>query len=355
MKLKVSNWSNRFAVGANSVAQRGLEESTMKQRNRSLRLIAGVATILMSGLLVGFRGVIAGEPAGGAMKSPPLVLGPMIFVSNRSGIVPGTPNGNEIWTMNANGTNPVRLTNNTTAEWEPHWNPAGTKIAFTSNLAVNGIPWDGNWDVYTMNPDGSDVTNLTNSPSYDFNSTWSPDGSQIAFTTDRDGNAEIYVMDQFGGNLINLTNNLASDGHPAWSSDGSKIAFRSDRNGNDEIYVMNFDGTGQTRLTNNAAVDNLPAWSPDGTKIAFSSSRSGTYDIYSMNANGTGLKRLTNNPAEEIEPAWSPDGTKIVYCRRHDGSNSNNTEIYTMNADGKQQVRLTNNYPFVDADPTWKP
>ena len=334
----------------------------MKQQNRSLGIFAGMATIIVSSLIMGFTGEMAGTPAGGARTSPAVALGPIIFVSNRLGIISGTPNGNDLWTMNANGTNPVALTDNDWAEFEPQWSPndtpGGQKIAFTSNqdAVTRGEGFATDWDVYTMNPDGSGVVNLTPddpaNPSYDFGATWSPDGSRIAFSTDRDGNAEIYVMDQFGGNLVNLTNNGASDGHPAWSPDGTKILFRSDRNGNDEIYVMNADGTNQTRLTNNAAIDYLPNWSPDGTKIAFTSYRTGNGDIYSMNANGSGLKRLTNNPAEEVEPAWSPDGTTIVYYRRHDVENH---EIYTMRADGKQQVRLTNNYPFIDGDPSCKP
>jgi len=326
----------------------------MKRQTKLLGSIGVLAALMAFGLIVGFTGEMAGKPAGGAMTPPPLALGPIIFVSNRLGIISGTPNGNDIWTMNANGTNPVALTDNDWAEYEPQWNPFGTKIAFTSNreAVLQGLSFDANWDVYTMDAGGSGVTNLTNSPSYDFGSTWSPDGSKIAFATDRDGNFEIYVMDQFGGNLINLTNNSANEGHPAWSPDGSKIAFFSNRNGNDEIYVMNADGSGQTRLTNNSAIDYLPNWSPDSTKIAFTSYRTGNGDIYLMNANGSGLKRLTKDSDGEYEPAWSPDGTKIVYYRGHDVANH---EIYIMRADGKQQVRLTNNYPFLDADPTWKP
>ena len=275
----------------------------MEQQSRLLKIGVGAATLLVSGLLVGFTGVMAGKPAGGAMKSPPFVLGPMVFVSNRFNIISGTPNGNEIWTMDANGTNPVRLTTNTVAEWEPQWSPDRTKIAFTrTNFGID--------------------------------------------------NAEIYVMDADGTNQVNLTDHPATDFGCSWSPSGLQIAFSSDRDGNREIYVMNADGTNVQRLTNNAAIDLMDAWSPDGTKIAFTSTRTGGYDIYTMNANGSGLKRLTNNPADEFEPAWSPDGTKMVYYRRHEFEN---LEIYIMKADGKQQTRLTNNYPYLDADPSWKP
>lgn len=335
----------------------------MKQRNRSLRLIAGVATLLMSGLVVGFTSVLAGEPAGGAMKSPLLELGPIIFVSNRGGIISGTPNGNDIYTMNANGTNPVALTDNDYAEFEPQWDPSGTKIAFTSNqdAVTRGQGFATDWDVYVLDTVDGSVSNLTpddpNNPSYDFGSTWSNDG-RIAFASDREnvgsGIYKIYVMNADGsGTPVRLTNTAGSEGHPAWSRDGTRIAFKDSRHGNDEIYVINVVTGVQTRLTNNSAADWSPNWSPDGSKIAFTSSRTGNTDVYSMNAsNGSGLKRLTTSTAGDYEPAYSPDGTKILFYRGHDVENH---EIYIMNADGKKQVRLTNNYPFLDGDPTWKP
>src|SRR2546422_11400320 len=87
------------------------------------------------------------------------------------------------------------------------------------------------------------------------------------------------------------TNTAARDGFRAWPPDGTKIAFRSDRDGNSEIYVMNEDGTSQTRLTNDPGFDYKPAWSPDRTKIAFSSDRDGNHAIYVMNADGTNQTR----------------------------------------------------------------
>ena len=92
---------------------------------------------------------------------------------------------------------------------------------------------------------------------------------KIAFQTNRDGNFEVYAMEPDGSELTNLTNNAASDSLPAWSADGQRIAFTSTRDGDAEIYVMDADGSGPTRLTNNAAPDFDPAWSPDGQQIAF--------------------------------------------------------------------------------------
>ncbi len=174
-----------------------------------------------------------------------------------------------------------------------------TKIAFDPDR-------DANREIYVMNADGTNPVNLTNNPAEDNRSSWSPDGMKIAFCSFRDSNFEIYVMNADGTNPVNLTNNTAFDCDPSWSPDGTKMAFRSDRDGNFEIYVMNADGTKQTRLTNNTARDEGPFWSPDGTKIAFYSTRDGLAEIYAMNADGTNPVNLTNNTATDASASWSP-------------------------------------------------
>ncbi len=129
----------------------------------------------------------------------------------------------------------------------------------------------------------------------------------IAFTSNRDGNYEIYTMNPDGSNPTNLTNNPAEDSLPDWSPDGTKILFCSERDGNNEIYVMNADGSNPTNLTNNPGEDLEPAWSPDGTKIAFESNRNDYDDIYTINVDGSGEVNLTNNPGSaDVHPSWQP-------------------------------------------------
>lgn len=311
----------------------------MKRQINSRRFKSGVALCLACGTAAGFVG------------APPVPE--IIFVSNRSGIVgSGTPNYNEIWKMNADGTNPVPLTTNNYAEWRPRWNPAGTLIAFAGNRDA-GADWNGNWDVYVLDPATSEVTNLTaDSLAYDFGSTWSLDGTRIAFTSNRDGNNEIYLVSVVDGSLTRLTNNLASDRDFTWAPDGFRYAFASDRTGNTEIFVADIRvPNAATQITYNGAVDYLPYWSPDGTKIAFTTNRDGNFEVYSMSVNGSSVKRLTNNAADDQESAWSSDSKKLVFTSNRNG----NYEIYSMNADGRgSPTRLTNNHPFGDWNAAWK-
>ena len=173
---------------------------------------------------------------------------------------------------------------------------------------------DGNGEIYVMDEDGNNPTNLTINTASDFRPVVSPDGTKIAFHSNRDGNDEIYVMDIDGSNQTQLTIQAGSDVNPSWSPDSARIAFNSDRAGNVEIWVMDADGSNPTRLTNNPAVDTEASWSPDGIQIAFWSNRdAGNINIYVMDDDGSNVTRLTNNPATDFAPSWSPDGTLISF------------------------------------------
>ena len=130
--------------------------------------------------------------------------------------------------------------------------------------------------------------------------------------------------------ITRLTNNDAFDSGTSWSHDGTKIAFISERDGNSEIYVMNANGTNQTNISNNISNNDTwldtPSWSPDGTKIVFESKHVDylDYEIYVMNADGTNQTNISNNDAFDYSPSWSPDGTKIAFTFERDG----NAEIY---------------------------
>ena len=203
--------------------------------------------------------------SGGARWSPDGTS--IVFFSWRD--FPGQEQRNELYIMAADGSNQVRLTDNDSEDVEPTWSPDGTQIAFTSSR-------DGNPDIYVVAADGSDERQLTTDPAPDEGPAWSPDGSRILFTSYRDGadplmlgsgNAEIFTVRPDGSSLTNLSNNPDWDGYPAWSPDATQIAFSINNGVEFDLYVMNADGSGKRRLAgvegkNGIANDCCPAWHP---------------------------------------------------------------------------------------------
>jgi Tol biopolymer transport system component len=293
--------------------------------------------------------VVTMRVSDGTHAAYPGTNGLIIFHTDRDG-------DNEIYSMNADGSNPTNLTNTSNSnDQDPAWSADGTKIVFDSTRDT--WPLSGGNEVYTMDADGSNQTRRTvDSSRFDGRAVWSLDGSQIAFATNRDGTgsprpSEVYVMNADGTGQTNMTNDAADDHFPAWSPDGSLIAFQTDRDLNVEIYTMSAtNGSGLTNLSESAGRDSLPAWSPDGTRIAFRSDRDGNGEIYVMNADGSSQTRLTFEPGRDGEPAWSPDGTKIAFLSDRDGD----FEIYVMNADGTCPNNLTQN-DAAEEHPDWQP
>jgi hypothetical protein len=179
---------------------------------------------------------------------------------------------------------------------------AATRLAY---VAAGPL---GNSNIYVVLSKGIGTTRLTDGSAKDEDPAWSPDGTRIAFTSDRDGVRAIHVMNEDGSDVVRLTNTTTANYRPAWAPDGRRIAFVSERDGNPEVYVMNADGTDQRRLTTNPAADVDPAWSPDGSRIAFSSTRDANAEIYTMHADGSGVTRITANAVSDVHPDWSPNG-----------------------------------------------
>jgi len=182
------------------------------------------------------------------------------FASNRDG-------NQEIYTMFADGSGQENLTNNPARDFAPAYSPAGTDTAGTSTIAFE-TNRTGNAEIFFMDYKGNNPYQLTNNPAGDFGVTYAPDPIDSwnrAFTravpTQGGGfNYEIYQMSYLAVTQTNLTNSPATETDPSYSPDGTKIAFTTDRAGNEEIYSMTRDGSSPTNLTNNAASDEDPDW-----------------------------------------------------------------------------------------------
>jgi TolB protein len=190
----------------------------------------------------------------------------------------------------------------------PDWSPDGMFIAFsTSTVAGNDIIGD----IAVINLETLETKNLINDSAWDIAPVWPPDGTQIAFSSDRDGlpHFDLYVMNSDGSNIVRLTRELDySAVHPAWSPDGTKIAYTCD---GASICLINADGSSRTKIIDHSLDfkdGNNPDWSPDGLMLAFESNRELDDAIFITRLNRLRGVRLTNGQdlLFAIDPAWQP-------------------------------------------------
>jgi TolB protein len=262
------------------------------------------------------------------------------FVSTRGG-------SSEIYVMDADGGNARPATANRSINSFPAWSPDGDAIVYTSYRHANrpqlfisargrGSPgrpfarlgterpqyravfdasgkWlalvlstDGAAEIYAARPDGSGLRRLTNDRGIDISPSWSPDGSRIAFSSDRTGSPQVYVMDADGGNVRRLTFQGSYNTSPVWSPDGQWIAYQARVGGQFDIWLVDPEGGMNVPLVEHPRSDETPSWAPNSRKLAFSSTRRGRADIYVVDVSGDNLLRVTSDAGENRSPAWGP-------------------------------------------------
>jgi dipeptidyl aminopeptidase/acylaminoacyl peptidase len=298
---------------------------------------------------------IAALAAGQARAAFPGTNGKIVFETNRDG-------NEEIYTMNADGTNRVDLTRNPADDTDPRWSADGSRIVFASNRP-------GNYQIYTMNADGSDVTRVTHDGNDDRRPTWTADG-HILFQNGTFPNRAIFRIGADGNGLQQLTPVSSDNATVAAAPRGGRIAFSSTRgDGTQRLYTANADGSAAQLVLPSPpgpeTADVEADWSPKGNLLLFDRFTFGgpvTSDLYIVRTDGTGLRRLTNTPDRlELQPAWSPDGTKISFFGiTAIGTPDEHDAVYTMNPDGSGVTEIsTPRIPYLDAfdgdriDPFW--
>ncbi len=256
----------------------------------------------------------------------------------------------ELYAMDGDGANQLRLTTNSVGEGHPSVTADGSVIAFGSDLV------GGNTAIFTMSAEGSQFTQRSFPPGgnwFDLEPSISPDGTKIAFARldNLTGESEVFVMDADGSSVLQLTTtNDGRAGSPAFSRDGARIVFvRCDETTPGPqtciVVVMNADGSNQVPLSQFSSPGPLqdPSFSPDGTKVVFASGNLNDQGIYVVDVGGADPVRLTMG--SQSSPSFSPDGTKIAF--------ESGSQVYLMNADGTSPVALTTQGP--DGDPLFRP
>ena len=284
----------------------------------------------------------------------------LIFQSTRDG-----HECDQIYTMNIDGSD-VRLVSTgdgrTTCSY---YFPNGKRILYSSTHLggkqcppkpdfSKGYVWAvyDTFDIFTANPDGSGLKQLTSAPGYDAETTITRDGKKLVFTSKRDGDLDIYTMDADGRNVKRLTNEVGYDGGPFWSYDGKQIVYRAYHPATEkdkadylallkqnlirptvlDIWVMNADGSDKRQVTNLNKASFAPYFFPDGKRIIFSSNvadpKGRDFDLYTVKTEGTGLERITYNDTFDGFPMFSPDGHKLVFASNRNAKTRGDTNIF---------------------------
>ena len=263
----------------------------------------------------------------------------------------------EIWVMDWDGANAQKITSHQTISISPTWSSTGEKVAYTS-FAFHKASKSRNADLFTYELKSGKRVLLSYRKGLNSGAAFLPGDAAVLLTLSKEGTADIYRLTDDGKTYTEITQgpNRAMNVEPAISPDGTKIAFSSDRSGRPMVFVMNVDGTDAKRVTFEGKFNASPSWSPDGKTLAFAGQDQGNFDIYTVPATGGQIKRLTaakkasGKGANNESPSWSPDGRHILF----NSDRSGKYQLYIINPDGTNERRITDDSANWDK-PKWSP
>lgn len=234
--------------------------------------------------------------------------GVIVFASNRS------DNNYEIYRVGADGLGLRRLTNAPESnDRSPVLSPDGSQIAWEREISTATGDFTA-VEIWTMNADGSNPRVAVRNGSFNRSPSWGP-SSEIVFSSRLTGSDQIYRLSPGATEPVRLTTGGAADQYPRVSPDGQRIVFQSNRGLDFDIYVMNKDGSGITNLTQLGGDDRFPTWTPDGARVVWTRFEGDVngFDLYSILSTGGAAASVVATEFNELAPSVSPDGSSVVY------------------------------------------
>lgn len=255
----------------------------------------------------------------------------------------------QICIMNADGSGFRQLTSDSVRHYYPSLAPDGGSVVYSAFRESNV------YEIYELNLNTGNAIRLTNRIGVSNAPEISPDGTSITFMRGNPNTQQnqIWVMDRSGDNPGNVPQALGWD--PTWSPDGKQILYASDRDGGVQLFTVSLKGSNIKRVTNLPSIRGRSDWSPDGQFIVTYSGEAWNREVYIMNADGSNVRQLTPTGGNSQGPSISPDGKWVVFTAYFDKyGDDHGCEIYVIRVDGTDLRRLTNN-EYCDYQPRWGP